>query len=142
MSRSKSKRSIAPIRPSSPYETRSPSSTCAGRPDPSRPATYFTSGEYMTISRSRSAFSFVRRYSSQMLLVSTSAATAREYELAADSPQRSLGHRAHPGGDRGRREGDHPASEAARDRRRDRDSGERKRQDAEERDERHAAIMP
>ena len=32
MSRSGSKRSIAPIRPSSPYETRSPSSTCAGRP--------------------------------------------------------------------------------------------------------------
>ena len=32
MSRCGSKRSIAFIRPSSPYETRSPSSTCAGRP--------------------------------------------------------------------------------------------------------------
>ena len=42
--RSGSKRSIAPISPSSPYEMRSPSSTCAGRPVPSRPATYFTSG--------------------------------------------------------------------------------------------------
>src|SRR6266566_811697 len=142
MSRSRSNRSIAPIRPSSPYETRSPSSTCAGRPDPRRPATYLTSGEYMTISRSRTALSCVRLYSSQMLRVSTCSATEREYELAPHSPQRCEGHRAHPGGDCGRCQGDHPAPNAARDRRGDRDSGEGERQDAEECDERHAAIMP
>src|SRR5205085_9127731 len=58
-------RSIAPIRPSRPYETRSPSSTCAGSPLPSRPATYFTSGAYERISRSRRCWSRLRRYSRQ-----------------------------------------------------------------------------
>ena len=41
--------------PSRPYETRSLSSTCAGRPAPSRPATYLTSGAYVRMSRSRGA---------------------------------------------------------------------------------------
>src|SRR5581483_3210868 len=121
MSRSGSYRSIAPIRPRRPYETRSPSSTCAGRPDPSRPATYFTSGEYITISLSRSSFAPVRRYSSQRLRVSTGSTTVgREYELAARSPQRGPGEAAHPG----------------------RDPRQRERQHREERRERHAAIMP
>jgi hypothetical protein len=44
ISRSGSYRSIAPIRPRRPYETRSCSSTCAGRLAPTRPATNFTSG--------------------------------------------------------------------------------------------------
>ena len=44
ISRSGSKRSIAPIRPSRPYEMRSPSSTCGGSHEPSLPATYLTSG--------------------------------------------------------------------------------------------------
>ena len=53
MSREVSKRSIAEIRPSRPYEMRSESSTCAGRPLDMRPATYLTSGEYARTSRSR-----------------------------------------------------------------------------------------
>ena len=53
ISRSGSKRSIALIRPISPYEMRSASSTWAGRPDDMRPATYLTSGEYATTSCSR-----------------------------------------------------------------------------------------
>ena len=48
-----SKRSIAEIRPSRPYEIRSESSTCAGRPLDMRPATYFTNGEYARTRRSR-----------------------------------------------------------------------------------------
>src|ERR671915_1875349 len=55
MSRSGSNRSIAPMSPRSPYETRSPSSTCAGRPLPRRPATYLTSGAYVRMRRSRTA---------------------------------------------------------------------------------------
>ena len=50
-----SKRSIAPMSPSRPYETRSCSSTCAGRLAPTRPATNLTSGAYVRISRSRSS---------------------------------------------------------------------------------------
>ena len=45
ISRSGSKRSIAEISPSRPYEMRSDSSTCEGRPLDMRPATYLTSGE-------------------------------------------------------------------------------------------------
>ncbi len=45
ISRSGSKRSIAEIRPSSPYEIRSDSSTWEGNPLDMRPATYLTSGE-------------------------------------------------------------------------------------------------
>ena len=56
ISRSGSKRSIAEIRPSSPYEMRSDSSTCEGSPLDMRPATYLTSGEYAITRRSR-AFS-------------------------------------------------------------------------------------
>jgi len=44
ISREGSNRSIAPMSPSSPYETRSCSSTCDGRLAPRRPATNFTSG--------------------------------------------------------------------------------------------------
>jgi len=44
ISRPGSKRSIAEIRPSSPYEMRSASSTCEGSPLDIRPATYLTSG--------------------------------------------------------------------------------------------------
>src|SRR5581483_1444798 len=140
MSRSGSYRSIAPIRPRRPYETRSPSSTCAGRPDPSRPATYFTSGEYITISLSRSSFAPVRRYSSQRLRVSTGSTTVgREYELAARSPQRGPGEAAHPGRDRRRGHGDRPAPGGGRA---GRDPRQRERQHREERRERHAAIMP
>ena len=53
ISRSMSKRSMALIRPIRPYEMRSASSTCAGRPEDMRPATYLTSGEYATTSCSR-----------------------------------------------------------------------------------------
>src|SRR5207253_5756038 len=62
---------MAPIRPSSPYETGRPSSTCAGRPEPSRPATYLTGGAYVRISRSRNFGSGARLYSSQRLCVSS-----------------------------------------------------------------------
>ncbi len=44
ISRPGSKRSIAEIRPRSPYEMRSASSTCEGSPLDIRPATYLTSG--------------------------------------------------------------------------------------------------
>ncbi len=77
MSRSGSNRSIAPIRPSSPYETRSPSSTWAGSPLPSRPATYFTSGAYVRISRSRSPRSPVRLNSRQRAWVSSAPLSIR-----------------------------------------------------------------
>src|SRR5918998_905873 len=49
------------MRPRRPYETRSPSSTCAGSPLPSRPATNLTSGAYVRIRRSRTARSRVLR---------------------------------------------------------------------------------
>src|SRR5690242_4148339 len=86
MSRSGSKRSIAPISPSRPYETRSFSSTCAGSPLPSRPATYLTSGAYVRISRSRTPWSFDLVYSRQRAWVS-SCATRREYDSGLRSPQ-------------------------------------------------------
>ena len=56
ISRSGSKRSIAEISPSRPYEIRSDSSTWEGSPLDIRPATYLTSGAYASTSRSR-AFS-------------------------------------------------------------------------------------
>src|SRR5215475_5729756 len=86
MSRFGSKRSIAPISPSRPYETRSFSSTCAGSPLPSRPATYLTSGAYVRISRSRTPWSFVLVYSRQRAWVS-SWATRREYDSGLRFPQ-------------------------------------------------------
>src|SRR5581483_5056099 len=94
--------------PSSPYETRSPSSTCAGRPEPSRPATYLTSGAYVTISRSRRALSFVRRYSSQTRWMSDSPATPREYELVPPFPHCGHSEAPHPRREHGRRGRDHP----------------------------------
>jgi hypothetical protein len=45
ISRAGSKRSIAEISPTRPYEIRSASSTCGGRLAAIRPATYLTSGE-------------------------------------------------------------------------------------------------
>ncbi len=102
---------------------------CAGRPEPSRPATYFTSGAYVRISRSRSVLSLVRRYSSQRFSVSVSPATAREYELAADSPQCGPREGAHPRRERGRGDGDHPAPGGAS---RNCDPGERDGQNAEQ----------
>src|SRR6478672_10948608 len=86
MSRFGSKRSIAPINPSRPYETRSFSSTCAGSPLPSRPATYLTSGAYVRISRSRTPWSFVLAYSRQRAWVS-SWATREEYDSGLRFPQ-------------------------------------------------------
>src|SRR6478735_6702088 len=123
--------------PSRPYETRSPSSTCAGSPEPSRPATYLTSGAYVRISRSRSALSFVRRNSSHSACVS-SPATEGEYALGADSPHRTQGEAPHPDRQGGRRNRKHPLS---RRRAPERDSRERERQHAEERGHRHAAML-
>src|SRR5215813_7313840 len=101
MSRFGSNRSIAPIRPSRPYETRSFSSTCAGSPLPSRPATYLTSGAYVRIRRSRLAWSFVFLYSRQSACVS-SCATRREYDSGPRSPQVADAEREKPEGDRAR----------------------------------------
>ena len=75
-----------PIRPRRPYETRSFSSTCAGRPLPRRPATYLTSGAYVRMSRSRTPWSLLLAYSRQSACVS-SAAIGREYGLVRFSPQ-------------------------------------------------------
>ena len=87
ISRDGSKRSIAPMRPRSPYETRSCSSTCAGRLAPTRPATNFTSGAYVRIRRSRSSWSLDFRYSCQSVWVWSAAATAREYAARRQTPQ-------------------------------------------------------
>src|SRR6188768_1588274 len=111
MSRSGSNRSIAPMRPRSPYETRSPSSTCAGRPLPSRPATYLTSGAYVRISRSRSARSFVRLNSCQRTRVSV-AWSAMASERIRCLAERPVGKLAHPHGERGGGYCDHPCSSA------------------------------
>ena len=46
-------RSMASIRPITPELTRSPGSTLAGRPAPTRPAMNFTSGAYETMRWSR-----------------------------------------------------------------------------------------
>src|SRR5882762_1550758 len=78
---------MAPIKPSSPYETRSPSSTWAGSPLPSRPATYFTSGAYVRISRSRSPWSPVLRYFNQSVCVSSARLTRQEYGVDRLFPQ-------------------------------------------------------
>src|SRR3954451_13318072 len=112
MSRSGSYRSTAPIRPSSPYETRSPSSTWAGRPLPSRPATYFTSGAYVRIRRSRSAWSPVFRYCRHIVSVSSGRLTSKRIRRARDFSSASEGRKrqgAEPRGDRERRQGDQPA---------------------------------
>ena len=45
MARSRSNFSMASIRPKMPYDTRSACSMLGGSPTPTRPATYFTSGE-------------------------------------------------------------------------------------------------
>src|SRR3954449_7756777 len=136
MSRSGSNRSIAPIRPSSPYETRSPSSTCAGSPLPSRPATYLTSGAYVRIRRSRTALSPVLRSSCHRLWVSS--ATEGEYALPPGFPHRGPGERRHPGGERCRRERNHPD---ARKRGGGGNTGERERDCGEEQHHRHGASV-
>src|SRR5439155_9609258 len=92
--------SLAPIRPSSPYETRSPSSTCAGSPEPSRPATYFTSGAYVRMSRSRIALSpLLTRYSRQRDLVSSASATRKRIRGVSALPQSFVGQRGEPEGE-------------------------------------------
>src|SRR5215208_5149676 len=139
MSRSGSKRSIAPISPSRPYETRSPSSTCDGSPEPSRPATYLTSGAYVRISRSRSGLFFVRANSLQSAWISVSAATVLpEYELAATSPHRRRDEGRHPGRERACCDRDRPLTG---ERARNRDAAERERDHREQRRERHAARL-
>src|SRR3954465_9231425 len=58
---------------------RSASSTCAGRPEAMRPATYFTSGEYATTRRSRAAWSpdpLYRRHRSLSSMALTLVSTA------------------------------------------------------------------
>src|SRR5579872_78473 len=103
------------MRPSRPYETRSSSSTCAGRPLPRRPATYFTSGAYVTIKRSRMAGSPLARYSRHRACMSSGLLTAREYGVGWRNPLGAEGgerERAHPGGDRRGRDGDDPAARA------------------------------
>src|SRR6186997_429362 len=140
MSRLGSKRSIAPIRPSSPYETRSFSSTCAGRPLPSRPATYLTSGAYVRISRSRTAWSSLFfTYSRQRAWVS-SCATVRGYDLRRRFPQISDREAQHP--ERNRTccdDQDHEALVAVHGLRgRSGDPDERDREDEEERSERRS----
>src|SRR5689334_7733033 len=137
MSRSGSKRSIAPIRPSSPYETRSFSSTCAGSPLPSRPATYLTSDAYVRIRRSRAAWSFVFAYSRQRACVS-SCATVREYDLGSLSPQIPHREAQEPERDHTGCHDDHDDAVVCVDRRRSGrgDAGERDREQEEERAER------
>src|SRR3954452_17666704 len=134
MSRVGSYRSIAPIRPNRPYETRSPSSTCAGSPEPSRPATYLTSGAYVRISRSRTALSFVRRNSSQRLCVS-SPATIGEYDLGAPFPQCGRREGRHPGRESACSERDHPLAGGPAV---ERERSERSRDHREERGQSHA----
>src|SRR3954453_1763574 len=125
------------MRPRRPYETRGPAATGAGRPGPSRPARYLTSGAYVRISRSRSALSLVRRNSSHSACVS-SPATGGEYALGADSPHCTQGEAAHPDRQRACRGCEHPLSRRATP---ERDRPERKRQHAEERGHRHAAML-
>src|SRR5581483_11506113 len=87
---------------------RSPSSTCAGSPEPSRPATYFTSGAYVRISRARSPWSFDCLNRRQSACVSSAPATRREYALRAGFPHCRPRERGHPGRQRGRRGGNRP----------------------------------
>src|SRR5215831_2645503 len=95
--------------PSSPYDTRSPSSTCAGSPEPSRPATYFTSGAYVRISRSRIALSPLwSRYSRQRDWVSSASATAERIRGSSVLPQCSDRHRGEPDGEGRGGDGDDP----------------------------------
>src|SRR5215212_5669907 len=116
-SRPGSYRSIAAIRPSRPYEARSPSSTCAGNPLPSLPATYLTSGAYVRMRRSRTALSPDARYLRQRSSI-PSAATVTGYgaqrifpAAAAASACSALAESAHrqahqPDADRDRRRPD------------------------------------
>src|SRR5947207_2214676 len=86
-----------------PYETRASSSTCAGRPLARRPATYFPSGGYVTIRRSRRAGSLRARYSSHRARISSGLLTAREYGADARFPsttERGEGDGAEPDRDR------------------------------------------
>ena len=59
-----------------------------GSPLPSRPATYFTSGAYVRISRSRMPWSPDFRYCSHRVWVSSARLTCREYEVVGTFPQR------------------------------------------------------
>src|ERR1700752_2926552 len=101
------------MRPRRPYETRSSSSTWAGSPLPSRPATYLTSGAYVTIRRSRSAGSLRARYSRHRACISSGRLTAREYGARAWFPsttEHGEGQRGEPDRDRGGGGGHDPAA--------------------------------
>src|SRR3954453_14307268 len=129
---------------------RSPSSTCAGSPDPRRPATYLTSGAYVRISRSRAPLFLVCANSCQSCVSVTAATTPPEYELPAPFPHRPTNERPHP--DRRalppapRKGRPHPAAAAPRrdrnrplprERARDGDTAEGERDGGEQHRERH-----
>ena len=143
ISREGSNRSIAPMRPSRPYETRSCSSTCAGRLAPTRPATNFTSGAYVRISRSRSSWSFglAVLLPERLGLIRSSHGKRIRRERAESSgatPNEGTAREvAHPQRERGRGQRDHPRA-AAFKRRVDRDEGKPER----ERDEKEAEKAP
>src|SRR5918997_2924007 len=118
MSRSRSKRSIAPMRPRSPYETRSSSSTCAGSPLPSRPATYLTSGAYVRIRRSRSPLfaGFARKERQRVWVSSTWELTGLEKDTALTGcfltrrAERADREAAHPECEHSAGDDDHPGA--------------------------------
>src|SRR5215211_543486 len=141
MSRSGSKRSIAPIRPSRPYETRSPSSTCAGRPLPSRPATCLTSGAYVRISRSRRMRSPLRLNSRQSCWVSSERSTTTSEDMSRrSSPERTPRLLGHPEPESGRGDRDHPGRPAC-ERGEDGDGDEERSEKDEEAPERGATPL-
>ena len=87
------------------------SSTCDGRPLEIRPATNFTSGAYVRISRSRSAASPELRYERQRDLVSS--ATSREYaasrrNLLLSRAPGAKNERRHPGREHAGGDENHP----------------------------------
>src|SRR5947208_1004883 len=132
---------MAPIRPRRPYETRSPSSTCAGRPLPSRPATDGTRGAYVRIRRSRSPCSPVSRYCRHRVWVSSGRLTVKRIRCAQDfssTPEGRNGQGGEPRGQGERRGGHHPAPRvrARAGDRRSSDGGERRSKGAEKGTER------
>src|SRR5207248_10162109 len=101
--------------PSRPYETRSSSSTWAGSPLPRRPATYFTSGAYVTMSRSRMAGSAFDRYERHKACISSGRLTGREYGVGPRFPlatERREGDRGEPDGESEGGDGDDPPARA------------------------------
>src|SRR5216684_4661961 len=77
---------------------RSASSTCAGRPEPIRPATYLTRGEYATTSRSRARWSSCSRYRRHRSFSSMALTLVSRTSLSS-RPRVTAGvHGAQPGG--------------------------------------------